>query len=269
MKNIRFAVLAMLVAVAMTGCKDSNIEKTILSVTEVTENSISGKCAYTPKRKNDNGYIIFLCRTDNLSDVMREAMVEAYSMYEPLHESQSFTFDSLAADRTYYIVAVTYSKEKGEVILGDIKTLAQRTMASNDDRVTYTVNPKNITLTMTIDDNGYAVDLYDVIDDGGSFSHDLHVVLKEPTVVDTVEGTNCYNYNDGKIVCTLNRNNSELKNGDTIKSYAYVPTGNESEYKKYEVESTLIRKTKFTNGKADDLIIGLFSDSNIGKLAKQ
>lgn len=264
MKNIRFAVLAMLVAVAMTGCKDSNIEKTILSVTEVTESSISGKCAYTPKRKNDNGYIIFLCRTDNLSDVMREAMVEAYSMYEPLHESQSFTFDSLAADRTYYIVAVTYSKEKGEVILGDIKTLAQCTMASNDDRVTCKVTPKNITLTMTIDDNGYAVDLYDVIEDPSPY--DLHVVLNEPTVVDTVEGTNCYK--DGKIVCTLDRN-PELQRGNKIKSYAYVSTGNESEYKKYEVESTLIQKTKFTNGKAADVIVGILHNDNIGKLARQ
>ena len=242
MKSIRFAVAAMLIAVAVTGCKESNLDKTIISVTEVTENSISGSCTYTPSKKNDDGYIIFLCWTNELTDEMREALIEAYSMVQPLHKSQSFTFDSLASDRTYYIVAATYNKTNGEVALGDIEILAQRTLASNDKTVTAELKGKEVTLTMVIDDNGYSVDLCD--GDGLTIplSYNLHIDLQRPTVVDSISGTNCYQY--GKIVCTVDCS-KVTKAGQSVTEqfYAYVPT-DEYKYKEYKVE---VRITKNSN----------------------
>ncbi|MCQ2330314.1 MAG: hypothetical protein MJZ93_07160, partial [Paludibacteraceae bacterium] len=244
MKNIRSAVVAMLIAVAVTGCKESNLDKTIISVTEVTESSISGSCAYTPSKKNDDGYMIFLCKTDELTNEIREELIDAYSTYAygPLYESVQFTFDSLASDRTYYIVAVTYNKTNGEVALGDIETLAQRTMASNDNRVTTSVNGQKVTLTMAIDDNGYTVDLNDVLG-GNKFSYKLHIILDEPTVVDSISGTNCYQ--DGKIVFTVDCD-EEQTTSVTEHFYAYAPTENENEYKKYEAVVRLSKKTKNT-----------------------
>ena len=242
MKSIRFAVAAMLIAVAVTGCKESNLDKTIISVTEVTESSISGSCAYTPSKKNDDGYMIFLCKTDELTNEIREEMIMAYNMFQPLHKSQSFTFDSLASDRTYYIFAVTYNKTNDEVALGDIETLAQRTMASNDKRVTATKKDKEVTLTMAIDDNGYSVDLCDLEGLTIPFSFNLHVDLKRPTVADSISGTNCYL--NGKIVCTVDC--SKVKQAGksvTEQFYAYVPT-DENKYKKYGVE---VRITKNSN----------------------
>lgn len=243
MKSIRFAVVAMLIAVAVTGCKESNLDKTIISVTEVTESSISGSCAYTPSKKNDDGYMIFLCRTNELTDEMREALIEAYSMVQPLHKSQSFTFDSLASDRTYYIFAVTYNKTNGKVALGDIETLAQRTMASNDKRVTATKKKdKVVTLTMAIDDNGYSVDLCDLEGLTIPFSFNLHVDLKRPTVADSISGSNCYQ--NGKIVCDVDCSKVKQEGKSvTEQFYAYVPT-DENKYKKYGVE---VRITKNSN----------------------
>ena len=213
-------------------------------MTEVTENSISGSCVYTPSKKNDDGYMIFLCKTDELTDVIRENMIKAYNMFQPLHESQSFTFDSLASDRTYYIFAVTYNKTNGEVALGNIETLAQRTIASNDKRVTTSMKDKEVTLTMAIDDNGYSVDLCDVEGKTIPFSFNLHVDLKRPTVVDSISGTNCYL--NGKIVCTVDCSKvKEAGQYATEQFYAYAPT-DENKYKKYGVEVRINKNSNCT-----------------------
>ena len=252
MKNIRFAVLAMLVAVAMTGCKKSDIDKTILSITEVTETSISGKCVYTPEQENDGGYLIFLSRTEEVTDEMRNAMIEVYSTNQPHHENMSFTFDFLASDRTYYIMAVTFCNKEGKVAIDKFETLAQRTLASNDNRVTYEFNDKkNVSIgevTIALLDNSYTVNLYDLVNPAMKSpigeQLNLKVEVNNMGVVDAIDEENQYKGNN-QLVCTIDFGSWEDLDvegvpcsGEAKTLYGFVPTAGGNKYTKYKATVT-------------------------------
>lgn len=244
MKNIRFAVVAMLVAVALIGCKKSDLDKTILSVSEVTENSISGACTYTPKQENDGGYLIFLSKTNEVTDEMRNAMTAVYGMNRPHHENMSFTFDSLASNRTYYIMAVTYCNKEGKVAIDNIETLAQRTLASNDYRVTYSTEGMIVTVTMMFNHGDYQVCFNDVFDNS-HYKCDLMIdYINYPSeVVDSIDEPNCYQ--DGKIVFSVDFGEMENNSLEEKTFYAFVPSGRDNKYDKYEIFVNMFKALTF------------------------
>ena len=252
MKSLKITLLTMLVAVAMTGCKKSDIDKTILSITEVTETSISGKCVYTPEQENDGGYLIFLSRTEEVTDEMRNAMIEVYSTNQPHHENMSFTFDSLASDRTYYIMAVTFCNKEGKVAIDKFETLAQRTLASNDNRVTCEFNDGNNTsiceVTIALLDSSYTVYLYDLVNPYMNYPNldrqNLKVEVNNMGVVDAIDEENQYKGNN-QLVCTIDFGSWEDLyvegvpcSGEAKTLYGFVPTAGGNKYTKYKATVT-------------------------------
>lgn len=239
MKSIRFAVVAMLVAVALIGCKKSDLNKTILSVSEVTENSISGACTYTPKQENDGGYLIFLSKTNEVTDEMRNAMIKVYGMNRPHHENMSFTFDSLASNRTYYIMAVTYCNKEGKVAIDNIETLAQRTLASNKidiEPVTYTTEGMVVTVTMM---RFCDAEFGDIFDDWHCDLCSMHIVSDFVGEVTSIDETNCYREQEG-IVFSVDYGEMEKNSFAEKTFYAFVPSRN-GYYDKYEVNVNMFR----------------------------
>lgn len=239
MKNIRFAVVAMLVAVALIGCKKSDLDKTILSITEVTETSISGKCVYTPEQENDGGYLIFLSKTNEVTDEMRNEMIKVYGMNQPHHENMSFTFDSLASDRTYYIMAVTFCNKGGKVAIDNIETLAQRTLASNGrieiEPVTYTTEGMVVTVTM---ERFVDAEFGDIFNDWHCDLCSMHIVCDFDREVTSIDETNCYREQEG-IVFSVDYGEMEQESFEGKTFYAFVPSRNG--YNKYQVDVNMYR----------------------------
>lgn len=239
MKSIRFAVVAMLVAVALIGCKKSDLGKTILSVSEVTENSISGACTYTPKQENDGGYLIFLSKTNEVTDEMRNEMIKVYGMNQPHHENMSFTFDSLASDRTYYIMAVTFCNKGGKVAIDNIETLAQRTLASNKidiESVTYTTEGMVVTVTMM---RFVDAEFGDIFNDWHCDLCSMHIVCDFVGEVTSIDEANCYREQEG-IVFSVDYGEMEKESFEDKTFYAFVPSRN-GYYDKYEVFVAMYR----------------------------
>lgn len=136
MKKTIFAIVALIIAFAFTSCKEeSNLKPCTLSVTSVSEHTISGKCVYAPSKEN-KGYNLFIAFTENLSDNQLAKMIETYKECGALVENASFEFNKLASNQKYYILAVTYTERNGEIMINTIETLQQATQASNDDRIT-------------------------------------------------------------------------------------------------------------------------------------
>ena len=238
MKNIRFAVVAMLVAVALIGCEKSDLDQKILSVSEVTENSISGTCTYSPKQENDGGYLIFLSKTNEVTDEMRNEMIKVYGMNQPHHENMSFTFDFLTSDRTYYIMAVTYCNKEGKVAIDNIETLAQRTLASNLDCRVLSYTKEGTIVTVTISDiNMRIYDCFDIFDDGKSCDRYAMEIDYEGCIGSdvSIDEPNCYQ--DGKIVFSVDYGGMEINSTENKTFYAFVPSRNG--YDKCKVNVTM------------------------------
>lgn len=245
MKKILFAVMAIAVVVLTTGCnKNEDFLKASLSVEEVTEHSIKVRCTYVPQKKDDAGYLLLRTATDQVDDEMRKELIELYPMVEPNHESRLFLCDSLASDRMYYLMAVSYQRQKnGEVTIANIEILSQRTLADNDGEVSYKQEESGYCYTFTVQlgDEAFSKDLgylYEI----GSAQYFVKVSLTPDTALVTADqiGGNQYYNENGTMVCS-----ADVTESSTFVAYKPVSDGM---YRKYTfmVTSEIKMKTFVT-----------------------
>ena len=232
MKKILFAMMAIAVVVLTTGCnKNEDFLKASLSVEEVTEHSIKVRCAYVPAEKDDAGYLLLRTATDQVDDEMRKELIELYPMVEPNHESRLFLCDSLAADSMYYLMAVSYKKQKnGEVTIANIETLSQRTLADNDGEVSYKREVGSfVTFTVQLGDEAFSKDLGYLFRDD-KVQYFVKVSLTPDTAFVTADqiGDNRYYNENGTMVCR-----ADVTTSSTFVAYKPVSDGM---YRKYTFE---------------------------------
>lgn len=241
MKNtIRFAVMALFVAAVMMSCdKKENFDCCTLRVTEVTEHTISGRCEYAPT-KADKGYMLFLAYTDQLDDSARMAMVDAYKEYGGIKESKSFKCEDLISNTKYYILAVTFSEKKGKVEVASVQSLAQATLADNDNRVTMSmVSATSATFNVAVADSSYTVEKFLVFETEGYAKISAEVSFSvSDTAAESIEGDNCYDSDRDKMVCKFVYNTAS-ENGTTNQYYGYKMNADSTTYTKYKSEITV------------------------------
>lgn len=123
------------------------------------------------------------------------------------HESRLFLCDSLASDRMYYLMAVSYQRQKnGEVTIANIEILSQRTLADNDGEVSYRQeNDFFYTFTVQLGDEAFSKDL-GYLYEFGTTQFFVKVSLTPDTALVTADqiGDNRYYNNRGTMVCSAN-----------------------------------------------------------------
>lgn len=201
MKKTIFAIAALVIAFAFTSCeKEGKFKPCTLSVTSVSEHTISGKCVYAPAKEN-KGYNLFIAFTENLSDNQLAKMIEVYRESGALNENATFEFNKLASNQKYYILAVTYTERDGEIMINTIETLQQATQASNDDRITVetTEGEETAIFNVLVKEEDYNGDADFKFNDNVYQANVKFIVLgKEAEDVD-VPGS----YQEGKMVCPV------------------------------------------------------------------
>lgn len=253
--------MALALVVMMTACnndseQDNGSGKVVLSATSVTENSIVVSCNYKPGKTDkaddadDAGYLVFRSDTSLVTDEMRMAMAKAYETVGPCHKSESLVIDSLASNRTYYIMAVTYGKKDGKIVVDEVTTLRQRTMANNDDRVTCSVNGYDVKLTIRLDDAGYTFNEYEALNIA-DYKHDLNVNLGKAQSVSASGEPNCHD-GKGNMVCTVNCKRMVASKKQNF--FAYVPDGDG--YKKYEAMVTITKNLSLNGSGSFEVVVG-------------
>lgn len=245
-------MMAFAVVVLTTGCnKDEDFMKASLSVEEVTEHSIRMRCAYVPAKHDDAGYILLRTTTDQIDDEVRQALIDVYSEIVPYHDSGVFLCDSLAADRLFYFWAVSYKKQKnGEVTIANIETLGQRTLASNDNRYSYTSSGSEVAFSIPLGDDGFDNIGLGYLYEIGLLKYHVSIALTPDTALTAASeiGENdYYNNNDGNLECTVDVAISDDKK--TFTYYAYKPVS-DGMYRKYKFDVTVERKLKRLYGNA-------------------
>ena len=242
MKKSIFAVMALFVAAVMTSCdKKDYFDCCTLSVTEVTEHTISGRCEYAPT-KADKGYMLFLAYTDQLDDSARMAMVDAYKEYGAIKESKSFKCEDLISNTKYYIIAVTFSEKNGKVEVASVKSLAQATLADNDNRVTVSnAALMSATFNVAVADSSYTVGKFLVYEnDVAKISAKVDFSVSN-TAAAGIEDDNCYKSDLDKMVCKFVYGNAS-ENGTTKQYYGYKMNADSTTYTKYKSEITVYKE---------------------------
>ena len=234
--------MALFVAAVMTSCdKKENFDCCTLSVTDVTEHTISGRCEYAPT-KADKGYMLFLAYTDQLDDSARMAMVDAYKEYGAIKESKSFRCEDLISNTKYYIIAVTFSEKDGKVEVASVKSLAQATLADNDSRVTMSyVSGTSAIFNVAVADSSYTVDSFLVYEDDSQKNFAKVSFSVSDTAAATIEGVNRYDGN-GKMVCGVSYS-GVTKAGTNCEYYGYKLNADSTTYTKYKAEITAYKET--------------------------
>ncbi len=254
MKKILFAVMAFAVVVLTTGCnKNEDFLKASLSVEEVTEHSIKVRCAYVPQKKGDAGYLLLRTATDQVDDEMRKELIEFYPVVNINHESKLFQCDSLASDRLYYLMAVSYQRQKnGEVTIANIEILSQRTLADNDGEVSCKQEKSGFfyTFTVRLGDEAFSEDL-GYLYEFGTTQFFVKVSLTPDTALVTADqiGVNqYYNKKNGTMVCSAN-----VMESSTFVAYKPVSDKPVSDgmYRKYTFE-VISESKKMGSGTSGD-----------------
>lgn len=227
MQKTIFAVAAV-VLLLVTSCKKENFESCSLSITEVTEHRIAGQCIYTPN-DNENGYMLFLTFTDNLTDKMRNQMLESYHEKGAIGKSVSFACDSLVTGETYYVMAVAISEKNGKAAISSVTSLKQATLANNDSRVTITnKSMAGVTFNVKVAEQGYSVSRIKVDIDGVySYNYSASVDFAVLSDSDETKGNNCYS--NGNLVCPFSFIGLQNSSMDTCCFY-----GTDQDCKKYK-----------------------------------
>ena len=239
MKKIFFAVMAFAVVVLTAGCnKNEDFMKASLSVEEVTEHSIKVRCTYVPQKKDDVGYLLLRSTTDQIDDEMRKELIELYPVVNLNHESRFFLCDSLASNRLYYLMAVSYQRQKnGEVTIANIEILSQRTLADNDGEVSCKQegDPYSYTFTVQLGDEAFSENLGYLYEDNAA-QYFVKVSLTPDTALvtpDQIVDNQYYNEN-GTMVCS-----ADVRKSSTFVAYKPVSDGM---YRKYTFMVTSERK---------------------------
>ena len=242
MKKIFFAVMAFAVVVLTAGCnKNEDFLKASLSVEEVTEHSIKVRCTYVPQKKDDVGYLLLRSTTDQIDDEMRKELIELYPVVNLNHESRFFLCDSLASNRLYYLMAVSYQRQKnGEVTIANIEILSQRTLADNDGEVSYKQEESDscYTFTVQLSDEAFSKNLGYLYENNAA-QYFVKVSLAPDTALvtaDQIINNEYYNKENGTMVCS-----ADVTKSSTFVAYKPVSDGM---YRKYTFMVTSESKTK-------------------------
>ena len=235
MKRIAFVIAAVVLLIATSCTKEESFESCMLSVTEVTEHRISGHCAYTPN-DNESGYAMFITYTDQLTDEMRDQMLDVYHTEGTINESSPFAFDDLASGETYYIMAISFREKGGDASIINVKSLKQATLINNDSRVSVNnITTSGATFNVQVAENNYDVEKFKVDIPDGNFKYSAIVSFYVLTDSDESSGDNCYS--DGKLVCPISL--SEMGGGISVSKDFY---GTDPDGKKYKALITVIKE---------------------------
>lgn len=218
MKKKLFAFMALVIAIAMTSCDNNGkFKQCTLSVTEVTEHSIDGRCEYISRSKND-GYKIFLSYTDQISDMMRQLMIESCHESDVYHESVSFAFEELTSNQKYYVLAVTYQEKNGKVSISSVESLPQATMVSNSENVSVvSASNTGATLTVKVTDNNYDEGFFDLGVTDNEYKYSASVKFERLGKTTFAGADNCYT--NGNLLCI-----APLEGNKTVSTfYGYKP----------------------------------------------
>lgn len=194
-----FALVALVFAVVFTSCeKNDDFKVCTISVTNVSEHVIGGKCVYAPSEKL-LGYNMFLAYTNNVTEQMREIMINAYEEKGAQTDNTSFLYDKLSSNQKYYLLAVTYKQDGEKVGIHSIEFVQQATMANNASNVTIgNASDKDAEFFVTVLDESYNEEefpVYKDADDKNFYSATVEFIVMNPEeVIDETE-TNCF---DGK-----------------------------------------------------------------------
>lgn len=244
MKKGLFALMALVIAIAMTSCDNNEkFKQCTLSVTDVTEHSIDGRCEYISLSKND-GYKLFLSYTDQISDMMRQLMIESCHESDVYHESVSFAFEELTSNQKYYVLAVTYQEKDGKVSIISVESLPQATMVSNSENVSVVSATKTgATLTVRAADENYEEGFFDLGVTDNEYYYSASVKFERLGNVTSAGTDDCYT--NGNLLCIAPLESNKNETVSTF--YGYKPTDEGFEQckatvtiKKESINSTLL-----------------------------
>lgn len=240
MKKMIFALVALVFAVVFTSCdKNDDFKVCTISVTNVSEHVIGGKCIYAPSEKL-LGYNMFLAYTNNVTEDMREIMLNAYEEMGAQTENTSFLYDKLSSNQKYYLLAVTYKQDGEKAAIHSIEFVQQATMANNASNVTVeNATDKDAEFFVSVSNKEYEEEEFSVYTDADNkniYSATVKFTVMDPEEI-IEEGANCL---DGKAMhCKFAWNDITVDGSKSATFYGMT----DDKSGKYKADITVYHRT--------------------------